>query len=358
MAPEPRSFHARIPGYRPTPLLPLDAVASEFGLGSVWMKYEHDRFGLPAFKALGALWAVYRWLDQRIPGGLDARWTSFEDLRALTPEAGPLTLVAATDGNHGRAVARVAALFGFQAHILVPAGTAASRMAAIAAEGARVEEVDAEYDAVVRRAAALADSTHLVVSDTSWDGYVDIPRFVAEGYATLFAEIDDVLLDRSAPRPDMVVVPVGVGALAQAAITHYGAAGTAVVSVEPSDAACVLASLRADERTTVRGPHRSMMAGLNCGTPSKVAWPAMRDGLAAALAIDDDHAVRAMRMLADQGIEVGETGAASLAGLIALAGRELRPLREALPWSPTSSVVLLATEGITDPLNYARMVAR
>lgn len=348
--PHPREFHRRLPDHRPTPLLPLDDLAEELELGGVWLKYEDERFGLPAFKALGATWAVYRWLHETIPGGVHGSWHDLTELRALAAAAKPRTLVTATDGNHGHAVARVAAMFGFAAQIFLPAGTVASRVDAIAGEGAQVELVDGTYDEAVARAAAQADDTHLVVSDTSWPGYTRIPSWIAEGYATLFAEIDDA---REAP--DVILVPVGVGALALAAIRHYARRGTAVVAVEPADAACVLASVRQGVPVTVPGPHRSIMVGLNCGTPSQVAWPALRGGLSAALAIDDQYAIDAMRRLARRGIPVGETGAAALGALLALTEPSLRTLREALRLGPTTSVALLATEAVTDPVNYAHI---
>jgi diaminopropionate ammonia-lyase len=351
--PHPREFHRRLPGYRPTPLLPLDGFAEELGLGGVWLKYEDERFGLPAFKALGATWAVYRWLHETIPGGMDGRWRDLAELRALAAAVQPRTLVTASDGNHGHAIARVAAMFGFAARILLPAGTAASRVDAIAGEGARVEIVDGSYDEAVARAAALADDAQLVVSDTSWPGYTRIPRWIAEGYATLFAELDEQTGSREPP--DVLLVPVGVGSLALAAIRHYARRGTAVVAVEPADAACVLASVRQDRPVTVPGPHRSMMVGLNCGTPSQVAWPALRGGLTAALAIDDRYAVHAMRRLARHGIPVGETGAAALGALLALTEPPSRTLREALWLGPATTVALLATEAVTDPVNYARI---
>jgi diaminopropionate ammonia-lyase len=355
----PRGFHAKVPGYRPTPLLRADALTADLGTGPVWIKFERDRFGLPAFKALGAFWAVYRLLDARLPGGLDGRWDDFTGLRALvSAEAGDLTLVTATDGNHGRAVARAAALFGLAAHVLVPEGTTAGRIDAIRGEGADVDVVSGDYDTAVAIAAESAGPSRLVVSDTSWPGYTRVPQWISEGYATLFQEIDEDLTAVAAPAPDIVIVPVGVGALAQAAINHYAVTSpeTAVVAVEPLDAACVLASLHHGSPATVPGPHRSMMAGLNCGTPSLVAWPAMRDGLAGALAVHDDHTAWAMRAAATAGIALGESGAASLAGLHALASPEYRPLREGIGLGPHSSVVLLATETVTDPVNYARVV--
>jgi diaminopropionate ammonia-lyase len=350
-----RRLHKALPGYRPTPLLRLHDLVGSVAIGRVYMKHEHQRFGLPAFKSLGASWAVYRWMREMVPEGLDQRWESFEQLRALAGQVGPLTLVTATDGNHGRAVAFVAKLFGFASHVLVPSGTAQHRIEAIEGEGAEVSVVDGDYDHTVAVAAALADDTHIIVSDTSWPGYRDIPTWIAHGYATMFEEVDEQLQQDGVGAPDLVIIPVGVGALAQAALTHY-AHGTRVVAVEPLDAACLLASLEQGQIATVPGPHRSIMAGLNCGTPSQVAWPSMRDGFAAALAIDDRYPIQAIRWLAAHGIRVGETGAASLGALLALTEGRHATLRAALGLTPDSTVLLLATEGVTDPENYRRIL--
>ena len=209
-------------------------------MGRVWLKDETARMGLPSFKVLGASWAVER---------------------TLGPET--TTLVAATDGNHGRAVARVASLRDLRAHILVPAATAEVRIAAIAAEGAEVQVVDGTYDdalAAAERAARAPGA--LLVSDAASPEVVD-------GYATLGAEIT--------VEPDVVLVPVGVGALAAAVVRRFPRAR--VIGVEPESAACVLASLEAEQPVSVPLTHESAMAGLNCGTPSPAAWPDLRPGL-------------------------------------------------------------------------------
>jgi len=352
----PYDVHVRIPGYQPTPLIGLPGIARDLGLGSLLVKHERNRFGLPSFKPLGATWAVYRWMSSRVDGGLDGKWSTFEELRTLTDALEKMTLVTATDGNHGRAVAFAASLFGLDANILVPQGTTASRIDGITSEGARVDVVEGNYDDAVRVAAAMGDDQHLVVSDTSWPGYEEIPTWIAEGYETLFEEIDVDMADMDSS--DVLMVPVGVGALAEAAIRHFASKerGTKIVSVEPIGAECVLASLRADTRVTVSGPHRSMMVGLNCGTPSMVAWPVMRDGLSAAIAVDDEYMFRALRLLNHAGIQVGETGGATLAALLAMFNPVSRSLVDGLGLNDQSSVVLLATESITDEANFERIV--
>jgi diaminopropionate ammonia-lyase len=350
-APAPRpelpsaQFHRRLPGYAPTPVVDASAVARELGLAAVSVKDESHRLGLPSFKILGASWAVYRLLVGRL--GREPEWQDLDDLRVELAPLGTLTLVAATDGNHGRAVARLARLLGYACRILVPAGTASARIDAIASEGASVTVVDGTYDDAVRASAQLAAEDVLVVSDTSWEGYTEVPRTVIDGYATIFAEIDEQL---GAAPPEVVVVPMGVGALAAATVQHYASRATIVV-VEPRTAACGLRSAAAGHPVEVRGPHTSIMAGLNCGTVSIIAWPAVSAGTDVFVAVDDAAAEQAMRDLATIGVVAGETGAAALAGLRAVVDADAFDVRG-------RRVLVLCTEGATDPVAYRRIVGR
>lgn len=351
------AFHRRLPGYAPTPLVQAGHVAAALGVHAVWVKDESQRLGLPAFKILGASWASYRALKKRF--GLSGTWTTLDELaESLRPHL-PLTLVAATDGNHGRAVARMARWLGLQAHILVPEEMVPARRDAIAAEGAQVTVIDGSYDDAVDASARLADDRHLVISDTAWEGYEDVPGWVIEGYATIYAEADEQLRALGAPAPEVVAVQMGVGALAASVVKHYRAAGsrTQVVGAEPLAADCVLRSAVAGQPVDVPGPHGSSMAGLNCGRPSPLAWPFVSAGLSAYVAVPDSRAEEAMRLLAQDGVESGESGAAGLAGLLALcSGPRASEHRAALGINGNSSVLILSTEGATDPQNYARIV--
>ncbi|HEX6015476.1 MAG TPA: diaminopropionate ammonia-lyase [Geminicoccaceae bacterium] len=356
----PLGLHRRLPGYAATPLQDAPALAAANGVERVWVKDESSRLGLPAFKMLGASWAAYRAVTARL--GRDPEpWASLDELcRTLAPLR-PLTLATATDGNHGRAVARMAALLGLDADVYVPKGTATARIAAIEGEGARVTVVDGDYDRAVASAAATAGDRCLPIQDVGWPGYEQVPAWVVEGYATIFWEVDDQLAARGEEGPDVVVVPVGVGGLAAAAVRHWHRRGRrrppCLLGVEPLAAACVLRSLRAGRIVTVPGPHDSIMAGLNCGTPSLVAWPLLRAGLDAVVAVADERARQAMRDLAEAGVVAGETGAASLAGLAeATGGRQAGELRRVLGLGPHARVLLLCTEGATDPEAYRRIV--
>jgi diaminopropionate ammonia-lyase len=356
----PLDLHRRLPGYAVTRLHDAPALASANGVGQVWVKDESARLGLPAFKMLGASWAAYRALVARL--GRDPEpWADVEELRRAFAPLRPLTLATATDGNHGRAVARMAALLGLDADVYMPQGTAAARIAAIEGEGARVTVVDGDYDHAVAVAASTTNDRRLAIQDVGWPGYEQVPAWVVDGYATIFWEVDDQLAARGEDGPDLVVVPVGVGGLAAAAVRHFRHQGRRkpprLLGVEPLAAACVLASLRAGRIVTIPGPHDSIMAGLNCGTPSAVAWPYLQAGLDAVVAVADERARQAMRDLAAAGIVAGETGAASLAGLAeAAGGREAGALRRVLGLGPQTRVLLLCTEGATDPDAYRRIV--
>ncbi|MEU8033392.1 diaminopropionate ammonia-lyase [Streptomyces sp. NPDC049099] len=333
---ETRAFHAELPDYAPTPLTELPALAVELGVGRVFVKDESCRLGLPAFKALGASWAIHRVLAERAADGI---------------QPDPVTFVAATDGNHGRAVARMARRHGQHAHVFVPQGVHPRAVAAIVDEGAKVTEVPAPYDEAVRRAAeAAAAADAVLVQDTALPGHERITEWIVEGYSTLCAEIDEQLAAQGVTEePALVCVPVGVGSLAQAVITHYRSRGfgpaPALLAVEPEAAACVLASLTRGEAVGVT-TGETAMAGLNCGTPSSLAWPYLHGGLDAAVAVPDSAAARAAARLAALGVSSGPCGAAALAGLrLVLTGAGADARRTALGLDTTSVVVLLSTEG-------------
>lgn len=302
------TFHQGLDGYRPTPLTAVPVLAAELGVAEVLVKDESQRLGLPAFKALGAWWAIHR---------------------ALQDQPATTELVTATDGNHGRAVARMATMLGLKAHVFIPAVVSERAIGAIRSEGAVVTIVDDSYDAAVVAAADAATGERLLIQDSAWPGYEVIPQYIVDGYSTLFREIDVV--------PDLVVVPMGVGSVAQAAVTHYrsGSVTPALLGVEPANAACVTSSLQADALVTV-STGQTVMAGLNCGTPSSLAWPVLRAGLDAAITVEEHEAIRAVQDLGRAGISSGASGAATLAGL--------RAARELLPLTGSSTVVLISTE--------------
>ncbi len=376
-----RAFHASLPGYAPTPLTEVPALTGELGAGRVFVKDESSRLGLPAFKVLGASWAIHQILtgppDGAPPAPADATPPDgVARLRAVAASRPGLIFVTATDGNHGRAVARMARLTATPARVFVPAVTDPATRAAIASEGAEVTQVNGSYDEAVATARRWAGDHPgaALVQDTAWPGYEQVPTWIVEGYSTLFAELDAQLTAAGAGPPTLVAVPVGVGSLAQAAVAHYRArdgqgdvtaegwlgrgqnsapkqpsSATAVLSVEPDTAACLLASLRAGRPATIPTAN-TIMAGLNCGTVSSIAWPYFNGGLDAAVAVPDDAARRAAADLAAVGISSGPSGASSLAGArAALTGPGSPGRRAELGMDPSSVIVLLSTEAAHPP---------
>jgi diaminopropionate ammonia-lyase len=238
----------------------------------------------------------------------------------------------------------MAKLLDLDARIYVPAGMDPARVAAIESEGAQVTKVDGTYDDAVAGSAEQSSARCLVISDTSWPGYVDVPSWVIEGYSSIFWEVDDELAAGGEQGPTLVAVQIGVGALAAAVVRHYRRPGIGprprILGVEPTHAACVLASMEAEELTLLPGPHDSIMSGLNAGLPSEVAWPWVSRGIDTFIAVEDRRALEAIGLLQSEGIAAGETGAAGLAGILGLRELTLRDLAN-------ERLLLICTEGWT-----------
>ena len=343
-SPDTRPFHRALAGYEVTPLVSAAALATGLGLDALYVKDESHRFGLQAFKFLGASWAISRLLG----GGAD-----LEQLAERARQQGIDRLTTATDGNHGRAVARMAALLGLRATIYIPAAMRPARREALAAERAELVIVADGYDAAVRRslADAAADPRCRAVNDADPDGSSPLARWVIDGYSTLFQEIGEQLPRAAAA--DVLLLQTGVGAFACAGVRFAGTRGIAPIAVDPAGAPCIAASLAAGSAQTV-ATSSTVMAGLDAGTPSAAAWPTLAAGLAGAIVVTDEEADAATRELAALGIESGESGAAGLAGLHALvedaACAALRPRR-------LRQAIVIVTEGATDPERYDRVLA-
>jgi diaminopropionate ammonia-lyase len=351
------------PGYAETPLRRLDGLAAAAGLGALFVKDEAPRFGLGSFKALGGAYAVLRVLRRRLADHGITEPVTVADLiagRWREQEAG-LTVCCATDGNHGRSVAWGAGRYGCRCVIYVHATVSQARCDAIAHYGAEVRRVNGNYDDSVRKAAEdAAANGWVVVSDTSYPGYMDIPRDVMQGYTVM---VDEAARRIDAP-PTHVFIQGGVGGLAAAVVAQtweaWGEDRPRVVVVEPDRAACIFDSVRAGYPVAVHGDLDTLMAGLACGEASLLAWEVLDGGLHDVLTVPDAAAVEVMRLLAsgryDPPFVAGESATAGLAGcLLAMADPDLR---SALHLNADSRVLAFSTEGATDPALYADLVGR
>ncbi|WP_320668676.1 pyridoxal-phosphate dependent enzyme [Patulibacter defluvii] len=349
-APAPAlAFHRGLPGYAPTPLREAPVLAEALGVGRVLIKDESSRLGLPAFKMLGVAWAGGRAVAERL-GVAPERIASLDDLAAVVAAGPPLRLVTATDGNHGRALARFGRTIGLPVHVVVPAAMRPARIAALRDEGASVEQIAGTYDDAVADAARIVRQhpADLLVSDTTTDGDDAVARWVIEGYETIGREIVDAL----GRAPDLLLVPIGVGGLAAAMARCFADAGSRLIGVEPLEAASTAASVAAGRLLELPGPTDSIMAGLSCGTPSEAAWPTVAAAFAGHLVVGATAARAGMRVLRALGIDGGECAGGVVGALLQAADRQ----RAALAAGPASTVVLIATEGVTDADGYRELV--
>lgn len=354
-------YHTSFPGYKESPLHSLPTLDRKIGIGRLWVKDESHRFGLPAFKVLGASWAVYRALLDRF--GISAsECPTLAALKERLKDLAHIRLVCATDGNHGRAVAFMARSLNVPASIYMPAGSAEARVEAVRSEGAEVF-VGGTYDDAVARAINELGSDGLLIQDASEKERDPIPEWIIEGYSTLFWEVDQQLRRTGEDPPSVVFVQIGVGSLAHAVVRHvrseWEKSRVQIVGVEPMKAACLFASMKAGKIVTLEGHQDSIMAGLNCGTPSALSFPILQKGINCLLTVSDDRAWEAMRILAEEGIVAGEKGAAGMAGLIELmSGEENSDVRRSLGLNSDTNVLVLNTEGATDPASYGRIVGK
>jgi diaminopropionate ammonia-lyase len=351
------AFHSKLPGYAPTPLVSIDGIAKELGIKRLLVKDEGKRFGLKAFKALGASYAVYKMLQKRDDNLNPGEFLSERGKKL----AEGITFTCATDGNHGRALAWIARLLGRKAVIFMPQGSVPSRIDAIRSEGADVVLVEGGYDDAVRRAAEEAEKKGwVVIADVGYPGYMEIPRYIQMGYMTIFRETINQLAERGEKTPDIVFLQAGVGAFASASALYFSdpADGIRLVSVEPGDADCLFRSAEAGDGTAHSSPAfgNTIMVGLNCETPSMAAWPIVRDRFDCYITIEDHYAEVAMRVLTGEGIVAGESGAAGLGGLIALLEEDASFAEEKLQLRDDAHVLVINTEADTDPEGYRRIV--
>lgn len=367
VANDARAFHAQMPGYEMTPLKRLVQLSSRLGLGGIWVKDESARMGLNSFKSLGSSYAIYRLICQRL--GLShltyAELVS-DDIRT---RLGETTFTSATDGNHGKGLAWASRQLRFPCVIYVHKLTSRARIESIQECGAEVRVVDGNYDDAVRQCEEDAQANGWqVVSDTSWPGYEDVPRWVMQGYTTLLAETQEQLAAQGMVKPTHIFVQAGVGAFAAAVIAFYaklfGAEAPKAVVIEPRTAACLHHSLLVDDGQphSVTGDLNTIMAGLACGVPSPLAWKVLRNHTDFVVTSPDFVAAKGMRMYGvplkgDPMVISGESGAVSLGALTFIQQYEAAAqLKELLELDEKSQVLLINTEGNTDPEYFRNVV--
>ena len=352
-------------GYETTTMRTLGGLAKENHVDRIYYKDEGTRFGLGSFKALGGAYAVLRLLAREIPEFTGQHPSDAEiGSGKCTDAAGNITVVTATDGNHGRSVAWAAQMFGCQCVIYIHAEVSLGRERAMESFGARVVRIDGNYDDSVHRAADDAqDNGWFVVSDTSYDGYTELPAYVMAGYTVMTAEIVDQL--PAGTGLTHVLVQGGVGGLAGAVCAHFwqlmGARRPRLIIVEPDRADCLFQSAKNGQPTEVSITEETIMAGLSCGAISQLSWKILQVGTDDFLTVSDDLVAPAMRLLAngsgdDAPIVAGESAVAGLAALIA--ARSNTDLSSALGLDENSRVLIIGTEGATDPEIYRSIVGR
>ncbi|RGH38365.1 MULTISPECIES: diaminopropionate ammonia-lyase [Clostridia] len=365
-----RAFHESFPQYTVTPLTKLDKMADMLGLGEVYIKDESYRFGLNAFKVLGGSFAMARYIAKQT--GKDVSELPYNVLTsdALKEEFGQATFFTATDGNHGRGVAWAANKLGQKAVVLMPKGTTQTRLNNILAEGATATIEEYNYDECVRMANDMAMKTEngIMVQDTAWDGYEEIPAWIMQGYGTMAMEAYDQLQDYGCERPTHVFIQAGVGSLAGAVqgyfANRYPENPPKVVVVEAEAAACLYkgASVGDGSIQIVDGDMVTIMAGLACGEPNTISWDILKNHVDTFISTPDWVAAKGMRMLAapikgDKPVTSGESGAAPFGTLACIMMMdEYKELREHLGLDENSKVLLFSTEGNTDPERYESIV--
>jgi diaminopropionate ammonia-lyase len=360
---EALSYLAHCPMHRPTALVNLPGLADLLGVAAIHVKDESTRLGLGSFKSLGGAYAVIRIIHEEANIRL-ARDIPVADL--LSPPvrdiAASMIFVCATDGNHGRSLAAGARLMGATSTIFVHEGVSKSRVDAIRDAGAVVHTIAGNYDDAVDAAReAAAQNGWCLVSDTSWPGYQDVPRRVMQGYLVIAAEC----WEQVPAQPTHIFLQAGVGGFAAAmaahAVTRWPENPPHIIIVEPSRAACLMASARAGSPVTVDHCGTTIMGMLECFAPSLVAFNILKACAHAFITVDDEDAVAAMRRLAnpvqtDQPIVAGESGAAGVAALLALA--KVPDQWASLGLTAEARILLFNTEGATDPTAYHRIVQK
>ena len=360
-----REFHKSFPMYAPTPLAKLPETAKLLGIGEIYVKDESHRFGLNAFKVLGGSYAMGNYLAKRL--GRPLSETGYHVLTAPETRAalGDITFITATDGNHGRGVAWTAATLGQKSVVHMPKGSAAERLQNIRAAGAEADIIDGNYDDAVRLSRKEAEENGwVIVQDTSWEGYEEIPAWIMQGYCTMGLEAYQQLPQK----PTHIFLQAGVGSMAGtiAALfaSIYQEDRPKVIIVEPNNADCFYRTAKADDGNlhAVTGEMKTIMAGLACGEPCSLAWDILKDCADHFIAFPDWAAAKGMRILGnpwgrDDRVISGESGASGFGCMAAiLTEPELAEIKQELGLDEHSRALFFSTEGATDRENYRKIV--
>ena len=364
-----RHFHQSFPEYSVTPLVKLEVLAKELGVQSIYVKDESYRFGLNAFKVLGGSYAIAREIGRLL--GLKEEELTLDRLLAsdVKERLGTLNFVTATDGNHGRGVAWTAQRLGHRAVVFMPKGTAAERLENIRRLGAEASITNVNYDDTVRLARAYAaEHKGIIVQDTSWEGYDEVPLHIMQGYTTMGSEIVEQLQAYGNIKPTHVFLQAGVGAMAGAMAgfiaDYYKEQRPLITIVEPNQADCLYRTALANDGQlhAVGGALDSIMAGLCCGEPCSLGWRQLAAYADNFVAMPDRAAALGMRVLgspmgSDAAVVAGESGAAGFGlAMAALWEQDLAELKRSLQLDAKSVILCISTEGATDVANYRRIM--
>ncbi|MCR2022826.1 diaminopropionate ammonia-lyase, partial [Blautia pseudococcoides] len=361
-----RAFHESFPQYSKTPLAKLDHMAKHLGLGGIYVKDESYRFGLNAFKVLGGSFAMANYIAKQTHRDVSELPYAVLTSEELRKEFGQATFFTATDGNHGRGVAWAANRLGQKSVVLMPKGSTRTRLENIQKEGADASITEVNYDECVRRANTMAEKTPngVMVQDTAWDGYEEIPSWIMQGYGTMASEADEQLREYGCVRPTHIFIQAGVGSLAGAVqgyfANRYPENPPMVVVMEADTAACLYKGAKAADGgiRIVDGDMPTIMAGLACGEPNTISWDILKNHVSVFTSCPDWVSARGMRMLAapvkgDPQVTSGESGAVGMGLLSAIMEQDkYRELRSFLKLDDTAKVLLFSTEGDTDPERY------
>lgn len=365
-----RFFHSSFPQYSITPLARLDGMAQYLGIAGLYVKDESYRFGLNAFKVLGGSFAMAKYIAQQMKRDVSEMTYDYLTSKSFRDEFGQATFFTATDGNHGRGVAWAANKLGQKAVVHMPKGSSQPRFDNIAKEGATVTIEEVNYDECVRMAAAEADETTngVIVQDTAWDGYEEIPGWIMQGYGTMAGEAAEQLRQIEVNRPTHVFVQAGVGSLAGAVVGYFTNLfpnnPPKFVVMEAQVADCLYqGAMAADGKPRiVDGDLQTIMAGLACGEPNTLSWDILRNHCDVFVSCPDWVSARGMRMLGvpvkgDPVVISGESGAVGM-GLIAtlMESDEYKDLRETIGLDRFSQVLMFSTEGNTDPMKFRKVL--